>query len=194
MMRGLGLRLAVLAGLSVMDLAPLQAVDLHKSRLTSIELKKCRQISNHKDGGAWICAGLRGYPVYFAEGDLRHMLAFGPQPQKRMSATQTLGAFNSVFQDKQRPTIEWRVEQAANGRIVPFATIVRFHTSREGQTGDVLVITKVDAKQSCQLAVIDARANADAMVTARTWANAEAKKRSCPERPEVLGMPGKGPM
>lgn len=193
-MRALGVGATVLAGLAVVLPAPVGAVDLHKSRLTALELKKCRQISRHKDGGAWICPGLRGYPVYFAEGDLRHMLAFGPTPQKRMSATQTLGAFNSVFQGKQRPTIEWRVEREANGRIVPFATIVRFHTSNDGVNGDVLVITKVDAKQSCQLAVIDARANADAMVVARTWAIAEARKRSCPEKPEVLGQPGKGPM
>ena len=77
---------------------------------------------------------------------------------------------------------------------MPFATIVRFHTSLEGANGEVLVITKVDAKQSCHLAMIDARANPDAMATARAWAIAEARKRTCPEKPEILGQKGKSPM
>ena len=47
------------------------AVDLHKSRLSAIELKQCRVLRKHSDGGAWLCRGIRGFPVYFAEGDLR---------------------------------------------------------------------------------------------------------------------------
>lgn len=168
------------------------AVDLQMSRLSAIELKACRQIAKHKDGGAWRCPGLRGYPVYFAEGDLRQFLAFGPAPEKRRSATQTLGPFNSIFRGKRRPTIEWRVERHLNGRIVPFATIVRFFTSHDGVESEVLVVTKVDDKQSCQLALIDARANPNAMAMARSWAIAQARKRSCPETPEVLGIKGRG--
>lgn len=185
----------VLAGTAGMIAAtPARAIDLKQSRLSVIELKTCQQIARHKDGGAWRCPGIRGYPVYFAEGDLRHFLAFGPQPEKRASATQTLGPFNSIFQGKRRPTIEWRVERVLSGRIVPYATIVRFHTSLEGANGEVLVISKVDAKQSCHLAMIDARANPDAMATARAWAIAEARKRTCPEKPEILGQKGKSPM
>lgn len=170
------------------------AVDLQMSRLTAIDLPSYRQISRHRQGGAWRCPGLRGFPVYFAEGDLRHFLAFGPSPEKRRSATQTLAPFNSVFQGKRRSTVEWRVERLVNGRIAPFATIVRYYTSLDGADGEVLVVTKVDEKQSCQLALIDARANANAMAMARSWAIAEARKRSCPEAPEVLGVKGKGPM
>lgn len=183
--------MGLLAAASMAAITPAEAVDLNKSRLSTIELKKCRQLSRHKDGGAWLCPGLKGYPVYLAEGDLRQMLAFGPQPQKRRSATQTLGPFNTVFEARQRPTIEWRVESDARGRIVPFATIVRLHISRDGQKSDVLVITKVDAKDSCQLAAIDAQANTDAMALARAWAIAEAKKASCPDRPKPLGKAGK---
>jgi hypothetical protein len=182
---------ALLLGAFASDAA---AVDLQMSRLSAIELKTCRQISRHKDGGAWRCPGLRGYPVYFAEGDLRHFLAFGPNPEKRRSATQTLGPFNSIFQGLRRPTIEWRVERLVNGRIVPFATIVRYYTDRDGEKGEVLVVTKVDARQSCQLALIDARADANAMATARAWAIAEARKRSCPDAPEVVGAKGKSPL
>jgi hypothetical protein len=170
------------------------AVDLNKSRLSTIDLKACRQPAKHPDGGAWLCPGLRGFPIYFAEGDLRHMLGFGPSPQKRTSSNQTLQAFNTIFDGKRRPTVEWRVESDARGRIVPFATIVRFHTSLDNAKGDVLVVTKVDAKDSCQLAVIDATANPDAMAIARMWAIAEAKKQPCPGKPIMLGKVGKGPM
>lgn len=170
------------------------AVDLNKSRLSTIELKECRRLSKHRDGGAWLCPGLRGYPIYFAEGDLRQMIGFGPAPQKRTSSKQTLSSFNTIFGGKRRATVEWRVENDTRGRIVPFATIVRFHTSHDTAKGEVLVVTKVDPKDSCRLAVIDASANPDAMAIARTWAIAEAKKQSCPAVPIVLGAPGKGPM
>lgn len=172
--------------------SPSLAVDLQKSRLTPIELSACKQASKHKDGGAWLCPGLRGYPVYFAEGDLRQMMAFGPAPQKRKSATQTLGAFNTIFAGKRRPTVEWRVESAADGRIVPYATIVRYYTNHDGNKGEVLVITKVSDRDSCRLAIVDAEANGDAMAMARSWAIAEARKRTCPDEAEVLGVKGKG--
>lgn len=179
---------------AMLDAPPAAAVDLNLSRLTTVELSKCRQIKRHKDGGAWRCAGLPGYPIYFAEGDLRHMMAFGPAPEKRTSAHQSLSAFNSIFHNKRRPTIEWRVERHDQGRIVPFATIVRYQTSLEQENGEVLVITKVDLKDSCRLALIDVRANPDAMAVARSWANAEARKRPCPEQPDVIGAKGKGPL
>ncbi len=175
-----------LAGFLVAN-SPAFAVDLNKSRLTPIDLETCRRISRHPDGGAWLCRGLRGYPVYVAEGDLRYLLAFGPKPQRRRSATQTLGPFNSIFRGKRRAMVEWRVEHDARRRIVPFATIVRYYTSRDGEAGETIVVTKVDARDSCQLATIDARAIPDAMAIARAWANAEARRRSCPDEPLVLG-------
>ena len=170
------------------------AVDLNKSRLSTIDQKECKQLSKHRDGGGWLCPGLRGYPIYLAEGDLRQMVGFGPAPQNRTSSKQTLASFNTIFSGKRRPTVEWRVERDARGRVVPFATIVRFHTSSGDTKGDVLVITKVDPKDSCRLAVIEASANPDAMSIARTWAISEAKKMPCPAAPIVLGTPGKGPM
>ena len=181
---GLGLSGLGLPGLGA---APAAAVDLHLSRLTAIELGQCRVLRKHPHGGAWRCPGLKGYPVYFAEGDLRQMMAFGPNPEHRRSATQTLGPFNTIFDGKRRPTIEWRVERHGGGKVVPFATIVRYKTSVDGKDGGVLVVTKVDAKESCRLAVIDSLANPDAMATARTWAIAEARKRTCPQQPIVIG-------
>lgn len=189
-----GIALLLAALLAMLEAAPAGAVDLHKSQLTSIDLKQCRQISRHRDGGAWICPGIKGWPVYIAEGDLRQMMAFGPRPERRRSATQSLATFNSVFQGRRRPTVEWRLEQDQGRRLVPYATIVRYHTSRDGAKGEALVVTKVDATDSCRMAVIDARANPDAMAIARAWAIAEVRKRPCPDEPLVLGTVGTGPM
>ena len=165
-----------------------------KSRLTAIDLKACNLISRHRDGAAWRCQGLPGYPVYIAEGDLRQLLSFGIAAEHRRSATQTLAPFNTIFEGKIRPTIEWRIVTDVRGRELPYATIVRYHTSREGAKGEVLVITKVDAQVSCQLAMVDAAANDDAMALAREWADQNARKLACPDKPAVLGKAGKSPM
>lgn len=193
-MRGIVAGTSVCVALSVLGPASAPAVDLHKSRLTSIELDQCRRLSRLKDGGSWMCPGIRGYPIYIAEGDQHQMMAFGPAPQARLSATQTLTPVNTIFDGKRRPTVEWRVERLGNGREVPFATIVRYHTTLGSEQGEVLVVTKVNQSVSCRLALIDARANPDAMAMARIWTIAEARKRTCPATPEILGARGKSPL
>lgn len=190
------MRIEIIAtALLVAGTTPAPAVDLHKSRLTAIELSSCRRISSQPHGGAWNCPGLKGYPVYFAEGDLRQMIGFGPNPAQRRSATQSLGPFNTIFSGKRRPTIEWRTERVGgDGREEPFATIVRYYTSLDNAKGEVLVVTKVDARDSCQLAWIDALANPDPIALAREWAIANARRKPCPDKPEILGQRGTSPM
>ena len=114
-----------------------------KSLYTTIQLKTCKQVKRHRDGGAWLCEGLAGLPVYVAEGDLRQFLSVGANAPKRRAATQTLGAFNSIFESgSDRATIEWRFDRRGE-RQIPYAIIVRFHTSQDGRKGDVLVVSKV---------------------------------------------------
>src|SRR5262245_51022359 len=67
-----------------------------KSLYTTIDLRNCKQVKHHRDGGAWRCDGLPGFPVYVAEGDLRQFVSVGEAPEKRRAATQTLGPFNSI--------------------------------------------------------------------------------------------------
>ena len=74
-----------------------------KSLYTTVELKACKPVKRHRDGGAWLCDGLAGLPVYVAEGDLRQFLSVGENAQKRRAATQTLGAFNTDLRERQRP-------------------------------------------------------------------------------------------
>lgn len=164
-----------------------------KSRLTAIDLAECKLVKRHKDGNAYRCQGLPNWPVYVASGDDRQFVSFGAAPEKRQAATQTLGAFNTIFERGKRPAIEWRIERRG-GREMPFATIVRFHTSRDGTRGEVLVVSKVDQKQACHLAYIDANANPDGMALARKWADENARVRGCDKPPEVIGRAGKSPM
>ena len=42
-----------------------------KSLYTTVELKSCKPLKRHKDGDAWRCEGLPGYPVYVAAGPRR---------------------------------------------------------------------------------------------------------------------------
>jgi len=165
-----------------------------KSLYTTIDLAKCQQTSKGPDGGAWLCAGLDGYPVYIAEGDLRTFVSVGQQPQKRKAAEQTLGPFNSLFQGKsRRATIEWRFVKD-DGKVRPFATIQRYFTKNDSGSGEVLVVTKITPTEDCHAAYIDALANPQAIVLAREFADHEARKFDCRSEPRRIGASGRSPM
>ncbi|HSR80380.1 MAG TPA: hypothetical protein VLL28_06315 [Hyphomicrobiaceae bacterium] len=166
-----------------------------KSLYTTVELKTCKPIKRHPHGGAWLCEGLGGLPVYVAEeGDLRQFLSVGANAQSRRAATQTLGAVNTIFEKgSDRATIEWRFDRRGD-RQIPYATIVRFHTSRDGRRGDVLVVLKVGSAETCHVAYIDALANSDAIRLARQVADVEAKAFDCRQEPPAEGAGGKSPM
>jgi hypothetical protein len=178
-----------------------------KSRFTTVELKSCEVIKLDTEGGAWTCKGLGGYPVYIAEGDLRQFISFGANGKSRRAATQTLKSFSSVFAPgHSRATIEWRFRRA-DGRDVPYATIVRFYTASgssktkgdannaDSARGEVLVVSKVTPTEACQLALIDARANPDAIILARSAADELSAAFDCKaDQPRVVGVTGRSPM
>jgi hypothetical protein len=194
MVRSLALAMALGGCLApVLGRAPAAANPV-KSLYTTVELKACKPVKRHRDGGAWLCDGLAGLPVYVAEGDLRQFLSVGANAQKRRAASQTLGAFNSIFENgSDRATVEWRFDRRGEKKI-PYATIVRFHTSREGRKGDVLVVSKVSATETCHVAYIDALANQDAITLARFVADNQAKAFDCRNEPRAEGATGKSPM
>ncbi len=165
-----------------------------KSLYTTIDLKTCKRIYRHRGGGAWMCEGLSGLPVYVAEGDLRQFVSVGAGARKRRAATQTLGAFNSIFEPgSNRATVEWRFDRRGE-RKLPYAIIVRFHTSRDGHNGDVLVVSKVSDAETCHVAYIDALANKDAIALARRIADQQTKSFDCHKEPRTAGATGKSPM
>ncbi|KAB2910649.1 MAG: hypothetical protein F9K29_24470 [Hyphomicrobiaceae bacterium] len=182
----LAIALAIIAG-------PAAASPL-KSLYTTIDLKACKQVKRHQDGGAWRCEGLPGYPVYVAEGDLRHFVSVGADAEKRRAAKQTLGPFNSIFEHgSNRATIEWRFVRQAE-RQIPYATIMRFHTSGGGRRGDVLVVSKVTERETCHVAYIDSLANHDAIALARKIADSKARTFDCRNEPRAEGETGRSPM
>jgi len=165
-----------------------------KSLYTTIDLKACKRIKRHRDGGSWRCDGLPGYPVFIAEGDLRQFVSAGPDAEKRRAATQTLGAFNSIFErGSDRATIEWRFDRRGE-RQIPYAIIVRFHTSADDRKGDVLVVSKVSASETCHVAYVDALANEDAIALARRVADGRARTFDCKREPHPEGATGRSPM
>jgi hypothetical protein len=165
-----------------------------KSLYTTVELKTCTPIKQPSHGGAWMCEGLAGLPVYVAEDDLRQFLSVGANARTRRAATQTLEAANTMFdRGSDRATIEWRFDRRGDKQI-PYATIVRFHTRRDGRRGDVLVVSKVGTADTCHVAYIDALANSDAIALARHVADTQAKAFDCRREPRSEGAGGKSPM
>ena len=185
----------VIAGCLAPALGPAPAAaNPVKSLYTTVDLKICKQVKRHRDGGAWRCGGLDDLPVYVAEGDLRQFVSVGANAEKRRAATQTLGAFNSMFEKgSTRATIEWRFDRRGE-RKLPYAIIVRFHTSRDGRNGDVLVVSKVSDAETCHVAYIDALANPDAIALARQIADKQAKSFDCRQEPHTEGATGRSPM
>lgn len=144
-------------------------------------------------GGSAVCDGLPGYPVYLAEGDLRQFVLFGPvvAPDVHTGGFMDFNYVNNV--------IEWRMKDGK-----PFATILRWFLETPDATEEspiksqILVVSTVarpDApdteRVSCQIAYIDALANADANVLAREVADAKAEGFTCgAEWPEYVGERG----
>ena len=173
---------------------PPAAANPVKSLYTTVDLKTCKRVKRHRDGGAWRCEGLPGYPVYVAEGDLRQFVSAGPEPEMRRAASQTLGPFNSIFErGSERATIEWRFDRRGD-RQIPYAIIVRFHTAVDGRKGDVLVVSKVSTNETCHVAYIDALANDDAITLARQIADGRARTFDCRGEPRAEGATGRSPM
>ena len=165
-----------------------------KSLYTSIDLKECKQIKRHRDGNAWECEGLPGFPVYIAEGDLRQFVSLGARPEQRRAARQTLRPFNTIFEaGGHRATIEWRFDRRGD-RQIPYAAIIRFHTTREAERGDVLVVFKVMEYDTCHIAYVDALDNEEPAALARRIADREARNFDCSRPPRAEGERGRSPM
>lgn len=167
-----------------------EAVQQAKSRYSTVEFSKCRPAG----ASAWQCDGLPGYPVYVALDKVQTFVSIGPQAKSRRAARQSLAVANSLFDGRsRRSAVEWRFV-IRDKKTVPYATIVRYFTQDRKGRGEVVVVTRVTESESCQVAHIDALANVDAMVMARTIADRQARSFDCRQDPVVVGLTGKSPM
>ena len=186
----------VVAGAALVALGPQgSAVTLaQKSLFTTVDRKTCKTLRAHPDGNAYLCPGLKGFPIYLAEGDGRTFVASSTAPEKSQAATQTLAAFNTPFlHQSERATVEWRFT-IKNERQVPFAMIVRFFTQNDDGKGEVLVVTRIAGREACHVAYVDALANTDAIVLARKIADDRARTFDCATQARVEGTRGQSPM
>jgi hypothetical protein len=131
------------------------AVAGNSSAYTDFDLAKCTRVTPETSGedgessGIFQCAGYKGVPVYFTEGDLRSFVAFGTGGDTHCAFHQTFSGFNSVGNK-----IEWRLRKGK-----PIAAILRWKVSYDPEnaekTKDWLVVSKLANGQSCQMGYVE---------------------------------------
>lgn len=187
---------AILLSLAVVGAMPAAAQSISRT-YTSFDADKCRHTAGkeEEDYGFWRCKGYAGIDVVLSAGDQRMQVSFGRNALKEVAATQTFPAFNDVY----KGTVEWRLETLPNGKLRPFATILRWNVKlseeidRRTASGRVLVVTRLNPGGVCHVGYVDARANPNANELAVQLADERARKFDCEkDTPVVLGktMPG----
>jgi len=144
--------------------------------------KSCAIVEKIEEGGSvlLLCEGYHGYPVHFAEGDLRHSVQFGHIAATSQPTWQSFAQWNRVS-----TTIEWRLSDNR-----PVAAILRWfieNTDDAGSAdpariGQVLVVSRVGQqadRQACVVGYVDALANRNANVLAREVADSLASDFVC---------------
>jgi hypothetical protein len=147
-----------------------------ESVYTKLDLKQCKDVTPEeiKDNGAvLICPGYEGVDVRVAEGDLRIFVSYGPNAANQTATYETLPQFNTIGE-----TLEWRVKRE-DGKLKPFATILRFHWDADDRQGSTLVVTKLAGEDACHTAYVDATNNPKANEQARTIADKDAASFVC---------------
>jgi len=181
----------ILALASISTPAPAQSI---VSAYTALDLEKCRHTKGkaEEDYGDWFCSGYGGIAVHVSAGDQRSYVSYGRNAKKEPAAKQTLASFNGEGEK-----IEWRGERGADGKLTPFATIMRWSTTvssgDEPVKGQVLVVTRLGPGGVCHVGYVDARANTGANALAQKIADENARKFRCSaDKPIVLGNKGPG--
>ena len=175
------------------------AAETIESQYTSFDTKTCRHQKGRaaEDGGSWLCPGYRQLGVRLAAGDQRMYVSYGNASKDDPARAQTFPGHNSVYQG----TVEWRLEKQADGKLYPFATILRWNivtdADRERATGPiapsgrVLVVTRLGPGGVCHVGYVDAKANPDANALARRIADEHARAFKCgKDKRIVLGKSG----
>ena len=183
---------AFAAALFIAVALPAYAEDI-VSVYTQLDLDKCRHKAGtmEEDYGAWFCRGLGNIPIYVIAGDQRSYVSYGRNAANEPASKQTLASFNGKGK-----TIEWRAVRSADGKLNPFAAIMRWSTtiSDENKTirGQVLVVTRLGSPV-CHVGYVDGRANPDANVLAQEVADKHARDFKCrADKPLTLGKTGPG--
>ncbi len=151
------------------------------SAYTDVDVDKCEMLSSDEVGATWACEGLDGYPVVISEGDLRMTVSYGEDAMDEPAMGQGFGPFNRLG-----ARMEWLTPV---GGKTPVATILRWYLQRGEGPGEsqILVVTQLVPGATCQVAWIDATANAGANEIARMAAAQLAGDYDCSAMPRVYG-------
>jgi hypothetical protein len=158
-----------------------QTAALIESVYTQFDSNNCRHTRGRdvEDYGSWLCPGYGNISVRLAAGDQRMYVSFGRNAAHEPAAAETISGFNDVYNG----TIEWRLERKPDGKMQPFATILRwnFMTSPDDRqaSGRKLVVTRLGTGGVCHVGYIDASANPDANELARKLADEKARTFKC---------------
>jgi hypothetical protein len=165
----------------------LQAIALGQSIqsvYTDLDAKKCRTIKSSSDeGGSYEgrCPGVAGYSLIVMEGDVRQNIEVVTPKRTKHSLdlwSVVSGAFSSVG-----PKAEWRMKRV-NGKLTPFALIVRYNASENPEDASkltsYLAVAKITATSICVTDKIGPGANANEL--ARRAAD-ESATRPCLSQP-----------
>jgi hypothetical protein len=183
--------LTILALLAILPAPALgQSNNAVESAYTTFDSDTCRHTPGRdvEDYGSWLCRGYGDIPVRLAAGDQRMFVSFGRNAARESAAGETLPGFNDVY----KGTIEWRLERKPDGKLKPFATILRwnFMTNPDDRqaSGRKLVVTKLGPGGVCHVGYVDARANPDANELARKLADEKARTFKCGiDKPQSIG-------
>jgi hypothetical protein len=163
---------------------PVLAQSGFTSGYTDLDLQQCLVLEADDFGASWSCPGYKGFPLMVQEGDLRFSLQYGFNVDQNDAGNQTLPPFNNLGEK-----LEWRLSNAS-GRWFPVATIVRYHTAdpETGEnSGEVLVVTQLKEGDTCHIAYVDAKANADANELARQAADNAGDFSCMTDEVEIIG-------
>jgi hypothetical protein len=174
-------KIATILGAALVAATPSGAAEL-VSAYTDLDLAKCVETDTDEVGASYACKGLNGMPVAVSEGDLRMTVSYGDNAKDEVAFGQGFGAFNRLG-----AKIEWL--SPANNPKSPVATILRWYLQQGEGPGEsqILVVTQLKPGATCQIAWIDATANANANDLARQAAAELAGDFDCGGMPKVYG-------
>lgn len=173
-------KFAMVVGAVALLGSPAGAAEL-VSAYTDVDIEQCEMLSSDEVGATWACEGLDGYPLVISEGDLRMTVSYGDNAMDEVAMSQGFAPFNRLG-----AKMEWLTPRGAD---MPVATILRWYLQRgEGpEESQILVVTQLEPGAVCQIAWIDATANANANVMAREAAAELAGDFDCEGMPRVYG-------
>lgn len=146
-----------------------------ESLYVEFNLDRCDVVKKVQETGSIVqrCKGLAAFPIFIAEDDLRFFVGYGPNGQKQTVFNQTLPSFNTIHNK-----IEFRIRRGGKS---PYASILRYFTDGgEGRPkGQMLVVTKIEGREACHMAYIDALREPDPNDKARKLADSMAPTFRC---------------